>query len=410
MRWQAFARALVAGVAGITVTAFAGGQISGASSSLENSVRSTSPGPVVVGVANEESQGLSAPEYRYGALAAINDINATGGIHGEKVKAVVCLTDGSPEASIACANKFVSAHAVVDFTGIDSGQVSALPILSGANTPLVTEITDQGEETSADAFAFGSGLTSFLVAPFAELKKVGGSSLGYVSYDIPQVRSALSLLSAFASKLGMKVTPILVSPQNPDWTSAVATVQADHLDSLLATLQEGDCTSLVRSARAAGFQGPIAVSQCSNYISALGNQAANTYGVWPYYFPAVASEAPASVQQQLKVFTKYMAASGRASYENSAGAAAAFGSIAELAEVMKGISGPVTGGSLLTALKTAHVPGYMGPDVTCGAHVLPTESAACSADVLFYKVIATSKGPKRRLLQSGYLDAGSLLP
>jgi hypothetical protein len=52
----------------------------------------------------------------------------------------------------------------------------------------------------------------------------------------------------------------------------------------------------------------------------------------------------------------------------------------------------------------------MGPDVTCGAHVLPTESAACSADVLFYKVIATSKGPKRRLLQSGYLDAGSLLP
>ncbi len=358
---------------------------------------------IVVGLANNEGQAISIPEYRYGALAAVKYINATGGIHGHKLVVDTCIDDGSPEGSVNCANKFVAAHAVVYFAGIDTGADSAIPILSAANIPYVTEFPwGAVQRSSPDSFALGGGDTAFFIAPLHALKKEGVHSVADFYYDIPTSQALRPIVQGLAGALGLNVTFIQISATNPDWTSAVAAAQAAGDQSMWGILQEGDCTNLVRAAHAAGFHGPIAVGSCSAYISALGNQAANTLAVWPYYFPQLYSVAPPAIKRQIKIYEKYMISAGHKKALNGY-ATSSFASMVELSEVMKNVSGTVTGSSLLAALKTANVPGFMGPPVDCASHPFgTTEPAACNAKVLLLKVVATRKGPVRKLQQAGY--------
>src|SRR5579875_22976 len=348
--------AAVGATLALTATAWMAGASSGSAGAASQATRSSS---IVIGVANNEGQGISVPEFRYGALAAVKYLNATGGIHGHQLKVVTCIDDGSPEGSINCANKFVAAHAAVYFAGIDDGADSAIPILSSANIPYVTEFPwGSVQRTSADSFALGGGDTAFFIAPLHALKEAGASNVAQFYYDIPTSQALLPIVQAIASGLGLKVIP-------------------------------------------------IAVGSCSAYINALGNQAAGTLTVWPYYFPQLYSVAPASIKPQIKTYEKYMDASGYKKDLNGF-ATASFASMVELGEVMKGIDGPVSGASLLAALKTADVPGFMGPQVDCAAHVFgATEPAGCNAKVLLLKVVATRTGPVRKLEQAGYLNTAA---
>lgn len=362
-------------------------------------------GNIVVGLANNEGQGISIPAYRYGAVAAVRYMNAHGGINGHKISLDVCIDDGSPEGSVTCANKFVAAHAVVYFAGVDDGADAALPVLSSAGIPYVTEFpwgTAQG--TSPNAFNLGAGDAAFFVAPLHQLKLDGAKTVAYFTYNIPTAEELLPVAKILAKQDGLQLDPVTVSATNADWTTAVATAQADGADAMWGVLQESDCTDMVRTARDAGFKGVIAVGSCSAYMSALGNQAANTSAVWPYYFPQLASVAPPAIKHQLTIFTAAMKDAGYAKFANGF-ATASFASMMELGEVMDGVHTELTGSALQGALAHAHVPGFMGPPVQCGTNVIPTEPSACNAQVLLLKVVKTAHGPARELQQPGFYDA-----
>jgi branched-chain amino acid transport system substrate-binding protein len=372
-------------------------------SSAGAAASATSGQQIVIGLANNEAGPISIPAFRYGALAAVKYINATGGIHGDPVKVDTCIDDGSPEGAIQCANTFVADHAVAYFAGQDTGADSAIPILSGANIPYVSEYPwGSVQAKSPDSFALGTGDTAFNIAPLDALKKAGATSVAAFYYDIPLEKTILPLVERLATNVGIKLIPISISATNPDWTSAVAAAQAAGAQSMWGKLAEAECTNMVKAARAAGFKGLIAAGSCTDYINALGNEAANTLVVWPYWFPQLASAAPASIQAQMKVYEQYMDLAGYGADVNGY-ATASFGSMVELSEVMKGIQEPVTGPNLLAALRTADVPGFMGPQVDCAAHPYGSaEPAACNADLLLLKVVATKNGPVRQLEQGGY--------
>ena len=78
--------------------------------------------------------------------------------------------------------------------------------------------------------------------------------------DIPTSHDLeTSVIQPIAEGVGLDVNVIYVDATNPDWASAVATAQADGVDSMWGILQEGDCIAVVGAARAAGFDGPFAV-------------------------------------------------------------------------------------------------------------------------------------------------------
>src|SRR5512132_1496280 len=64
--------------------------------------------PIAIGFVNSEGGAFSVPELRVGNEVAADYINARlGGVDGRPVHVTRCATDGSPEASIDCANQFV---------------------------------------------------------------------------------------------------------------------------------------------------------------------------------------------------------------------------------------------------------------------------------------------------------------
>ena len=368
----------------------------------------TSGAPILIGLANNEGQAISIPEYRYGAEAAVKYLNANGGVNGHALQLVECVDDGSPEGAVNCANKFVASHAVAYVAGIDVGADSALPIIDGAGIPYVSEFA-WGPTTMTDtnSFLFGAGLLPFYIAPIQELKALGVTKAAYFFDNIPTGSAFLPAAQNLSRAAGITLVPVPLNASNPDWTSAVATAQAGHVNGMWGIMQEGDCTNMVRAARSAGFTGPIGAGSCSNYISTLGAQAANTLGDWPYYFPSVAADAPTTAQAQLKTYQAAMVADGHAgAVQGFAGAS--FATMVELSEVMKAISGPVTATGLKTALQHADVPGFTGPNINCAARAIPSEPASCNAETLQYKVVASGSGAKQTLLTPNFVNSASI--
>jgi branched-chain amino acid transport system substrate-binding protein len=123
--------------------------------------------PVLVGFLDQERGANAFPEYGAGARAAQNYVNSRlDGIDGRPLKLVKCLTDGSPEASIDCANKFVQAKVVAVLMGIDIGSDGALPILAAAHIPLIGHLAiGTAQSVSKDAFFFGSPIQAWVAAP-----------------------------------------------------------------------------------------------------------------------------------------------------------------------------------------------------------------------------------------------------
>jgi branched-chain amino acid transport system substrate-binding protein len=378
--------------------------VAAASATASASGGTTTGSPVLIGFANNEGQGISVPEYRYGAEAAVKYMNGNGGINGHPIRLDECINDGSPEGSVNCANKFVAAHTVAYYAGVDLGADSALPILDGAGMPYFTEFA-WGPKTLTDgnSFLFGAGLLPFYISPVQELKALGIKKTAYFYYNVPTALAYLDTAKNTATAEGITTVPIQISATNPDWTSAVATAEADHVDAMWAILQEGDCTNMVRSARSAGFTGPLGVGSCSSYITALGSEAGNTVSDFPFYFPSVAAEAPPSYQDQIKTYQAAMAADGHASSEEGY-AVSSFATTIELGEVMKGISGPITAASVKAALQQAKIPGFMGPNINCPTRTIASEPAVCSDAILQYKVVASGSGAKKTLLTPNFVN------
>jgi ABC-type branched-subunit amino acid transport system substrate-binding protein len=98
-------------------------------------------GPIRIGFVNSEGGAFSVPELRVGNEVAETYINdQLGGVNGRPLQVSRCTTDGSPEASIDCANQLVEDGVVAVVEGTDLGGDAMLPILADAGIPLVGHV------------------------------------------------------------------------------------------------------------------------------------------------------------------------------------------------------------------------------------------------------------------------------
>ena len=366
---------------------------------------------IKIGVANNEGPALSLPEFRHGVEVAVDYVNANGGINGAEIEIVECINDGSPEGSVNCANQFVDEGAVAYFAAIDVGADAALPILTSAGIPYVsTEPWGATQKTDPNSWILGAPQGAYTAGPLQALADQGAKKVGAFFRDIPTTHDLdANVIQPIAQELGLEVNVIYVDATNPDWASAVATAQADGVDSMWGILQEGDCIAVVGAARAAGFDGPFAVGSCTAYITVLGAPAAlNTITVTDTWFPQLRDVAPAAVQPQLDIYSEAMTAGGNEAELNGF-AVTSFAAIMELSGIMTDIGAEVTAESLTAALgEASEIPGFMRPDGSCRTDVWPSEPATCRASLLFLQVNAGADGaPERTLLGDDFVDLSS---
>ncbi|GAA0920944.1 ABC transporter substrate-binding protein [Virgisporangium aurantiacum] len=351
---------------------------------------------VRIGYVNNEGGALSLPEFRIGGEVAVEKINGAGGVNGRRVKIVKCLADGSPEASINCANTLIDARVAVAYTGIDISSDAALPLYVKANIPYVTSNSwGTAQRTSKGAFLLHTATSAYVVGPLRLLQQQGAKKVAVLTEQSSDAQKMMdTLVAPAAKKLGLTFKPVLVDPANPDWTQAVTTALSSQPDGIVAQLTEENCVGMVTALRTARYDKPIMAGSCTAYVQALGKQAVGTYVFTDLYAPETRQYAPPEIQQRLGAYESAMRAAGQTQYINGF-AVVPYSSMFELADILRTIpaGSAITTERVFEAFRAAKTsPGHLGSDLHCGAPPYPAEPANCRADVLVFKVVERTDG------------------
>lgn len=380
---------------------------SGGPSESDSASASTATGtPIKVGYLNQGAGALAFPDYGAGGTIGVEQVNADGGINGHPIDLVVCNVDGSPAASVKCANQFVSESVVAVVQGIDLSSDSALEILAGAGIPFIGH-TQFGpiQSNSPDAWFFGAASDAFYGVPLKTLQEeFGAESVAFLNPDSPVTRAVADVaLDPVAAKLGIDVKKSFYNATSANYEAAFASAVADDPDAVLIIAPEADCTGFVQAGRTLGYKGKIFAGSCSQFVTADPVAAEGVLSDADVYVPDDTSGLPKGVAEQIDTYLKAM--EGQPASNMNGYSQMAFSTMQDLATVARTIDGEVTAESLKTALQgVVDVQSFMGQSLTCDGEQWPTSISACAAGVLVYVV----KDGKRELLSDGFVNIAPL--
>jgi branched-chain amino acid transport system substrate-binding protein len=345
--------------------------------------------PIKLGFVNSEGGAFSVPELRVGNEVAETYINEQlGGVNGRPVQVTRCATDGSPEASIDCANQLVEEGVVAVVEGTDLGGDAMLPILADARIPLVGHVQfGPGRMFDDNAYYFGAAAIAYGAAALQFYADEGAGSIVWFLPDEPSSHAFTdAVLMPTSAELGLDYTTVYYDAASPNWAVLAATAVSEGADasgSIAAT--DAQCAEMIGALRDAGYEGRILAASCVGLYDALGAKAVGVDTDADHWNPNDLASAPADKQAELEEYAAVMRAAGEKDLV-AGNAIITFADMINLSRIMATIDGPIDGPAVAAALRaTADFDSYAGPTITCDRSVLPGNSA-CSTDLLFFQV------------------------
>lgn len=365
--------------------------------------------PVRIGFINSEGGAFSVPELRVGSEVAEDLVNTQlGGVGGRPIEVIRCATDGSPEASIDCANQLVEAGVVVVQEGTDLGADAILPILADAGIPLVGHVQfGPGRMFDTNSYYFGAAALAYGAAALQFYDEQGADSIVWFFPDEPTSHAFTDgVLSPTAEALGIDYQTVYYDPLSPNFAvlAATAVSQSPDVSGALAAT-DGQCAELIAALRGAGYDGDILAASCVGLYEALGDDAVGVHTDADHWHPLDTEAAPGSKQDDLEVYAEAMTAAG---HEDLVGGNAiiTFADTINLARILSTITGTVDAAAVSAALQaTVGFESFAGPTISCDDSVLPGNSA-CSTGLLFFEV---QEDGSVETLTPDFVDVSALL-
>jgi branched-chain amino acid transport system substrate-binding protein len=365
--------------------------------------------PIAIGFVNSEGGAFSVPELRVGNEVAADYINARlGGVDGRPVHVTRCATDGSPEASIDCANQFVEDGVVAVVEGTDLGGDAMLPILAAAGIPLVGHVQfGPARMFDPNATYFGAATLAYGAAALRFYADEGATSVTWFLPDEPSSHAFTdAALEPTSEQLGIDYKTVYYDAASPNWAVLAATAVSERPDvsgSIAAT--DAQCAEMIGALRDAGYQGRILAASCGGLYDALGSAAVGVDTDADHWNPGDLESAPATKQAQLEEYGAVMRDAGHEDLIPG-NAIISFADLINLTKIMATIDGPIDGASVTGALRaTKDFDSYAGPTISCDGSVLPGNSA-CSTGLLFFQV---QDDGSVRAVTDDYVDVTGLL-
>lgn len=267
-RTQRYRRALSIGAAAGAILLMAG--CSGGLGNEGEKNGGGDDGPIKIGMLAPFSGSESAfGDYmKNGALLAVGEINADGGIDGRELELLVEDSACDATTAVAAANKLVTAGIEASVGGYCSGAtLPTLPIFDEAGVPMVIPAANSNELVSQGlpgVFLINGTGTQQAAAAVAYAKKSGATDVAVIndatSYSADLAKSFVEQGEEAGLKMAFDAT---VTPGESDY-SAVATQLAKAQPALVywtGYYQEGGL--IVRQATDAGYEGAFLVGDGS---------------------------------------------------------------------------------------------------------------------------------------------------
>ena len=181
---------------------------------------------------------------------------------GRPVQVIHCDEKFSPNGASACARKAVSekAVAVVTYSGFGDNIV---PIVAKAGIPSVgNNAASSSENTSSFSFPFQSPVPQTM-GNITALASLGAKHIAFPAIDIPAVNFFVNLAGLQAKQLGVKFTPIRMSPTATDYTPYAGQILSVHADAVVPLAASAGTAALAKAlvAQGADLKGKIKYMQ-----------------------------------------------------------------------------------------------------------------------------------------------------
>ncbi len=353
--------------------------------------------PITIGVAVSDIGPLSiGPAMSPGIKGGQYYVNnVLGGVHGHPINIVMCNSDDTPATEVNCANNFVSKGVVAVDDSYDTGFSAEYPILSRAGIPIFgVEVADTLDDHAQNAYFFGPPEESFAVGPLQVFHQQGLNKLALTIANAPAAVTYVNeAVLPVAKKLGMNVKVTYFDASSINWSVVANSMIADNpqMTGIISSTEQ-DCNSLINALRTSGFNGPILMAGCSQYVQQYPQAAVNTYSYGDSWTPILAGTAPSVVQKQLAVYNSAMAKSGTPN-TTALGQLGVMGFAAfpDLWYALEQGSAPYTTTSINTDLKSVtNFQSFMGPMETCN-HTKWPGTSSCNNSLLMLKVASGDK-------------------
>lgn len=115
---------------------------------------STTSNPIKIMVFGQiTGQSFAVPEIQTGAQAAVNMINADGGVNGRKLDLISCSNDGNVNQDVGCAREAIADNVAAVVGTLTLTQQQSIPVVTAAGIPVIAgSDTGPAYRTDADSF------------------------------------------------------------------------------------------------------------------------------------------------------------------------------------------------------------------------------------------------------------------
>jgi len=341
--------------------------------------KASGPPPLTLGFVNMEGAPAgSFPEARAGAEAAVAHVNDDlGGVAGHRLALSSCRTDGTPEASQSCAQRFLAAKPLAVVSGVDLGANASVGPITAAGIPYVTGSPTLGAElTTKGVFAFTAGTAGDLLGIgqyLIETKHV--KSIHVLHEDLPGLlNTAIDAAgNIFRAKHVTDVKLVAEKADAADFGPALTAAAAGHPDAVIVVFPAQACARIMQSAQALAVRADLYYpGACASPAVVAGRDSGLDHSYFASgYLPVGASGGDAAAAD----FRKRVPAAQRSPLSE-----ASYAAVLDVARLIG--EGKTDPASLKAALAASvGAPSPLSHPFTCDGKQLPLLTTVCNSNV-----------------------------
>lgn len=307
-----------------------------------------SGGDIPVGfIGTIQSSSISLPDSGAAVQAHVNQINATGGINGRKIKLTLCDDHFQPNTATECAQAAVQQHDVAVLSTFTAFSAQIIPILQAAKIPLLfAQAAGADDYASPISFPRSAAPAGINLALGLALANAGCKKVGAVVSETPLDYTSVEWVKKGLATKGIPLVQVQASLTQASYSAPVNQLLSQGIDCITPETVPTAGPLIVAAVQQSGKKiqiGAVTAEFSVQALKALGSAADGMILTGQEYIPTD-TQVPA-VQQVITGMQKY----GTTPLSTTFGIDG-WASVTQLQDELKSISGTPTAAKVLAAL------------------------------------------------------------